>query len=302
MAKEKRKALGRGMDSIYLDAVPDDTTDGSGRSVKQTLYISEIEPRKDQPRKHFDSEALAQLADSIAANGLIQPIIVRSCEGTDFYQIIAGERRWRAAKMAGLNEVPVVILEADDKKVAEYALIENIQREDLNPIEEARGFRSLIDDYSLTQEQAAKQVGKSRAAVANSLRLLDLPDEVLALVEDKTISAGHARTLLGLVDKTMIPEAANMIVDRELSVRATEDLVKRLNSPAPEDEKVEDNAVEREYYSSLAEKISKELGSKVNISHFSNKKSISITYADANELEELIKKLIGKEKAENLFE
>lgn len=302
MAKEKRKALGRGMDSIYLDAVPDDTTDGSGRSVKQKLYISEIEPRKDQPRKHFDSEALAQLADSIAANGLIQPIIVRSCEGTDFYQIIAGERRWRAAKMAGLNEVPVVILEADDKKVAEYALIENIQREDLNPIEEARGFRSLIDDYNLTQEQAAKQVGKSRAAVANSLRLLDLPDEVLALVEDKTISAGHARTLLGLVDKTMIPEAANMIVDRELSVRATEDLVKRLNSPAPEDEKVEDNAVEREYYSSLAEKISKELGSKVNISHFSNKKSISITYADANELEELIKKLIGKEKAENLFE
>jgi len=301
MAKEKRKALGRGMDSIYLDAVPDEVSDSTSGSGKTSLYISEIEPRRDQPRKHFDPEALAQLADSIAANGLIQPIVVRSCDGSDFYQIIAGERRWRAAKMAGLTEVPVVILEADDKKVAEYALIENIQREDLNPIEEARAFRSLIEDYSLTQEQVAKQVGKSRVAVTNSLRLLDLPDDVLDLVADKTLSAGHARTLLGLVDKSQISVTAKLVADRELSVRATEDLVKKLNLAPDIEEEPEDDSVAREYYSSLAKRLSNAMGNKVKISHFSNNKTISISYKNADELEELIKKLIGDENAEKLF-
>jgi len=301
MAKEKRKPLGRGVDSIFLDAIPDDSYE-NGSSAKSSLYISEIEPRRDQPRKHFDSEALAQLADSIAANGLIQPIVVRASESSDFYQIIAGERRWRAAKMAGLTEVPVVILEADDKKAAEYALIENIQREDLNPIEEAMGFRSLIDDYDLTQEQAAKQVGKSRTAVTNSLRLLELPDDVLELVQSKSLSAGHARALLGITDKGKISDAAKTVMDRELSVRATEELVKSLNMPHESKKEEIRDPVEREYYVSLAKKVSGALGNKVKISHLCNNKSISISYKDADELEKLIKKLLGDEKANNIFE
>ncbi len=292
----KKKGLGRGMDAIFLDNSLDAPEKNS------TLRLSEIEPRRDQPRKVFDTEALAQLADSIAVNGLIQPIIVREREGSDFYQIIAGERRWRAAKMAGLSEVPVVILDVDDKKVAEYALIENIQREDLNPIEEARGFKSLIEDYNLTQEQAAKQVGRSRSAVTNSLRLLDLPEDVLELVSDKTLSAGHARALLGLNDKSTISEAADIIVKKELSVRAAEDLVRKMNSsPKLDSEPDEDDLVEREYYASLEKKIKQAIGCRVKIAHSERKKSITISYKDADELEELIKKLVGGENVENLF-
>ena len=298
MAKEKRPSLGKGYDAVWLDneadASPEKTT---------TLRLSQMEPRRDQPRKTFDSESLSQLADSIAANGLIQPIIVRQSIKNDFYQIIAGERRWRASKMAGLSEVPVVILEADDKKAAEYALIENIQREDLNPIEEARGYRSLIEDFSLTQEQAAKQVGKSRAAVTNSLRLLDLPEDVLDLVSNKALSAGHARTLLGLSDKSRISEAAAAVIERELSVRATEELVKKLNATSEYEDITdsEDDSVEREYYKSLQKRISDEMGCNVKISHFSRNKTISVTYNDTDELEDLIKKLVGEENAKKLF-
>ena len=293
----KKKGLGRGMDAIFLDNSLDSPEKTS------TLRLSEIEPRRGQPRKVFEAEALAQLADSIAVNGLIQPIVVREREGTDFYQIIAGERRWRAAKMAGLSEVPVVILEADDRKVAEYALIENIQREDLSPIEEAQGYKSLIEEYNLTQEQVAKQVGKSRAAVTNSMRLLDLPEDVLSLVADKSLSAGHARTLLGLVDKSRISEVADTVIIRELSVRVTEELVHKLNSQPLEDEDKpeEDNSVEREYYASLESKIKGILGSAVKISHFKRKKSITISYKDTDELTEIIKKLVGDENTENLF-
>ncbi len=291
----KKKGLGRGMDAIFLDNSMDDAEKSS------MLRLSQIEPRRDQPRKVFDTEALSQLADSIAVNGLIQPIIVREREGSDFYQIIAGERRWRASKMAGLSEVPVVILDIDDKKAAEYALIENIQREDLNPIEEARGFKSLIEDYSLTQEQAAKQVGRSRSAVTNSLRLLELPEDVLELVSNKTLSAGHARTLLGLNDRSRISEVADTVVSRELSVRATEDLVKKLNSAPDEPEETKDNEIEREYYVSLEKKISVALGHHVKISHSSQKKSITVSCKSSDELEELIKRLLGSQNAENLF-
>lgn len=295
----KKKGLGRGMDAIFLDNSLDDAPEKTS-----TLRLSEIEPRRGQPRKTFDSEALSQLADSIAANGLIQPIVVREREGTDFYQIIAGERRWRAAKMAGLSEVPVVILEADDKKVAEYALIENIQREDLTPIEEAEGYKALIEEYNMTQEQVAKQVGKSRAAVTNAMRLLDLPEDVLALVADKTLSAGHARALLGLNDKSLISDAADTVVIRELSVRATEELVRSYNARSmvsDEDVEKDDDSVEREYYASLERKITETLGCRVRISHSNRKKSISITYKDSDELCELIKKLVGDVNAENLF-
>lgn len=283
----KKQALGRGMDAIFIDNTPDSPE----RTDK--LAVSDIEPRRDQPRKTFDPESLSSLADSIAANGLIQPIIVRQSESSALYSIVAGERRWRAARMAGLSEVPVVIIDADDRKAAEYALVENIQREDLNPIEEAEGLKSLIEDYNLTQEQAAKRVGKSRAAIANALRLLELPDEVISLVGHKSLSAGHARALLGLNDKTLIPDAAKTIVDHELSVRAAEELIKKLNSK-PEPKK--NDPVADSYYSSLEQKLTESLGHKVRISRSKRRRSISISYKNSDELEELIR-LLGCSEA-----
>lgn len=283
----KKQALGRGMDAIFIDNTPDSPE----RTDK--LAVSDIEPRRDQPRKTFDPESLSSLADSIAANGLIQPIIVRQSESSALYSIVAGERRWRAARMAGLSEVPVVIIDADDRKAAEYALVENIQREDLNPIEEAEGLKSLIEDYNLTQEQAAKRVGKSRAAIANALRLLELPDEVISLVGHKLLSAGHARALLGLNDKTLIPDAAKTIVDHELSVRAAEELIKKLNSK-PEPKK--NDPVADSYYSSLEQKLTESLGHKVRISRSKRRRSISISYKNSDELEELIR-LLGCSEA-----
>ena len=279
----KKKGLGRGMEAIFLDNSPTET------DKVTTLRVSEIEPRRSQPRKNFDAEALSQLADSIAANGIIQPIVVRSSGDTGFYQIIAGERRWRAAKQAGLSEVPVIILDADDRKAAEYALIENIQREDLNPMEEAAGFRSLIEDYSLTQEEAAKQVGRSRAAVTNSLRLLELPDGVQDLITAGLLSAGHARALLGLVDRTRIYEVADKVTQNALSVRATEELVRSINSG--KHEKPPRNEVEESYYHSLEEKISSSLGCKVTINRGKRRKSVSISYRSVEELEALIDRL-----------
>ena len=278
----KKKGLGRGMDAIFLDNSPNES------DKVTTLRISEIEPRRSQPRKNFDAESLSQLADSIAANGIIQPIVVREAEAPGYYQIIAGERRWRAAKQAGLSEVPVIILDADDRKAAEYALIENIQREDLNPMEEAAGFRSLIEDYSLTQEEAAKQVGRSRAAVTNSLRLLELPVEVQDLVTTGILSAGHARALLGLSDRSKIIEAADKVTLGDLSVRATEELVRSMNADKPQPKK---NEVEESYYHSLEEKISSALGCKVKINRGKRRRSISISYKTTEQLEALIERL-----------
>ena len=278
----KKKGLGRGMDAIFLDNSPNES------DKVTTLRTSEIEPRRSQPRKNFDAESLSQLADSIAANGIIQPIVVREAEAPGYYQIIAGERRWRAAKQAGLSEVPVIILDADDRKAAEYALIENIQREDLNPMEEAAGFRSLIEDYSLTQEDAAKQVGRSRAAVTNSLRLLELPVEVQDLVTTGILSAGHARALLGLSDRSKIIEAADKVTLGDLSVRATEELVRSMNADKPQPKK---NEVEESYYHSLEEKISSALGCKVKINRGKRRRSISISYKTTEQLEALIERL-----------
>ena len=293
----KKQALGRGMDAIFID----NSLESDNNTTK--LPIAVIEPRRGQPRRSFDAESLSQLADSIAANGLIQPIVVRRLEvgsenesvgdntvDGEFYQIIAGERRWLAAKLAGLFEVPVVIVEADDKKAAEYALIENIQREDLNPIEEAAAFRALIDEYGLTQETAAKQVGKSRAAVANSMRLLELPDEVKSMLAEKKLTAGHARALLGLNDKSLIPAAADTIVKHELSVRAAEELIKKLNSPKAEKPQ---NESERAYYSDLGQRVSERLGCKVIIKNRGRSRTLSLSCSDTETLEELIKKLAG---------
>lgn len=274
------------MDSIFLDNSPDETDKVS------TLRISEIEPRRSQPRKYFDPESLSQLADSIAANGIIQPIVVRESDSNGYYQIIAGERRWRAAKQAGLSEVPVVILDADDRKAAEYALIENIQREDLNPLEEATGLKALVEEYSMTQEEIAKEVGKSRAAVANSLRLLELPDDIKDLVEGGLLSAGHARALLGLNDKSRMVEAADKVTFGELSVRATEDLVRDMNTEAPSQPKK--NEVEESYYRSLEEKVASALGCKVKINRGLRRRSITVSYKTTDQLETLINKLTAK--------
>lgn len=266
------------------------------------IPVAKISTAAGQARKYFDEELIDELADSIKEHGIIQPLTVRQLQD-GCYEIIAGERRWRAARKLNMDKVPARIIEADDRQAMEMGLVENLQREDLNPIEEAQGFHSLINDYELTQEQAAKQVGKSRAAVTNALRLLELPEDVLALVSDKTLSAGHARTLLGLDDRDSISEAAEFVVKNGLSVRATEEYVKKCNAQQDISEESDASADEAEtcYYSSLEEKITQAIGCKVRISHTKRKKTISISYKDAAELEELIRKLVGENQSENLF-
>ena len=298
MKKEGR--LGKGIASIFAENYIEEVAQTSG---VQTLKISEIEPKADQPRKYFDEEALNQLAESIKQHGLTQPIVVRESSG-GFYQIVAGERRWRASKLAGLTEVPVIIIEADAMKAAELAIIENIQREDLNPYEEAQAYKSLMDNYGLTQEEVASKVGKSRSAVANTMRLLDLPDEVLELVMAADISAGHARALLGLKDKSVVVETAQKILIRSLSVRDTEDLVKKMNklydkslkALDEEDEEEEDLTVD--YAKDLERRAMTLSGRIVKIKSKGKTKTIEVEYSDNEDLEELLVKICGKEITE----
>ena len=228
MAKKKMGGLGKGLDSLFAD-LPETTADDASVS---TLPLREIEPDPDQPRKRFDEDALNQLADSIAENGLLQPIAVRPKKLGTGYIIIAGERRWRAARLAGLDEVPVVIKDVTDEQAAALALIENLQREDLDPIEVAEGCHQLIDRYGLTQESAARRLGKSRSAVANSLRLLALPEDVRHKVSAGVLSAGHAKVLLGLPTQELMQQAAQTIEENGLNVRQTEALCKKLAKPA----------------------------------------------------------------------
>ena len=216
----KKGGLGRGLESLFEDAARD-----VGGPVS-TLPLREIEPDKDQPRKDFDEQALSELADSIARHGLLQPIAVRAAAG-GAYKIIAGERRWRAARLAGLSEVPVVIKDVTDAEAMELALIENLQREDLDPVEEAMGYRQLMERCELTQEQTAQKIGKSRSAIANSLRLLNLPDDVLAFLKEGKLSTGHAKVLLGLPDAALQTKAAEAVVGQNLNVRQTEALCKK---------------------------------------------------------------------------
>ena len=220
MASER--GLGKGLGALLGDAALQTQEAGS-----LSLPISQVEPGLKQPRKRFDDEALADLADSIRQHGVIQPLTVRRLS-SGYYQIIAGERRWRAAKLAGLSEVPAVIIEADDRKVMELGLIENLQREDLNPMEEAGGYRVLMEEYGLTQEEVAQQVGKSRPAVANALRLLSLPPSLHPLLEDGQLSAGHARAILSVPSPQLQEKLADKVVAEGLSVRQTEALAKRL--------------------------------------------------------------------------
>ncbi len=290
MAKAKSTGLGKGLDAIFVD----NTEESSGGVT--ILRTADIEPRADQPRKHFDTEAPSALAASISEHGMIQPIVVRTARG-GFYEIIAGERRWRAAKMAGLSEVPVIISDFDDKKTAEIALIENIQRENLSAVEEAMGYRALMEEYGLTQEQVAQRIGKSRSAIANTLRLLDLPDTVLKMISEGTLSAGHARALLGLNDPAKIPECADTVVKKELSVRDTEALVRAFNRVKAE--AAPKAKPEVDYVGRLEKRAQMILGRKVKIAYGSRVKKVELTYEDDDDLEALLTALCGKDVFDN---
>ena len=282
MAKRKTElGLGRGLNALLGD--PELTAPGEG-SV--SLPISQVQPGLNQPRKRFDPESLADLADSIRIHGVIQPVTVRRL-ASGYYQIIAGERRWRAAKQAGLEEIPAVIIEADDRKVMELGLIENLQREDLNPAEEARGYQVLMEEYGLTQEQVAERMGKSRPAVTNTLRLLALPEDLLKLVEEGALSAGHARAILGAPTPALQREAAKQVVQRGLSVRQTEALVKALQKQQERAQK--ETRDELALYQGEQEKsLSGRLGRKVTISHHGKKGKIQLEYYSDEDLEALL--------------
>lgn len=287
----KKPALGRGLDMIFSDNTPDQPQD----SVIK-LRLSQVEPKSDQPRQHFDPEALSQLADSIAANGVLQPILVR--EGQNgLYQIIAGERRWRASKLAGLTEIPALLLEADDLRTAQLALIENLQREDLNPYEEAQAYQTLLAQFDLTQEEVAGRLGKSRSSIANSLRLLDLPECIAVMLQDGRLTAGHCRALLGLRDKDGIEALAQRIVARNLSVRETEAAVKAQNkqrpAPAPKEPGVQVN-----YVAELEHKVTGLIGRWCRISTKGGRKTISIEFSDETDLETLLETVCGKKITE----
>lgn len=286
MAKSSQKGLGRGLGALLADTpvLEDDTSSAS----PTTLPLQKLEPNPNQPRQDFDEVALAELADSIIQHGLIEPIVVRPVSG-GYYQIIAGERRWRACRMANLSEVPVNIIEADDKKAAQLALIENLQRENLNPLEEAGGFAALIDTYGLTQEEAAKSVGKSRPAVANALRLLNLPKSIQSLVADGSLSAGHARALLPLEQEKLQKEAAANIINGQLSVRQTEALVKRLLKPEPEPVPKDPLAVD--YIKECEKDLTRVLGRKVTIHAGRKKGKFELEYYGDEDLQALIEAL-----------
>ena len=293
MAKS-RSGLGRDFYSLL-----DNNILASDRSnAASTLRISDIEPRSDQPRKTFSHESLEQLADSIGQFGVLQPIIVRESTllaGT--YEIIAGERRWRAAKMAGLSEIPAVILDGDDLKAAQVAVIENVQREDLNPLEEALAYDALIDRFGLTQDQVAKQVGKSRSAVTNMLRLLDLPDEVLELLRNGDLTAGHARALLGLKNEEQMTPLAQKIVEKDLSVRDVERTIRLMNYQPDEvddDEKTE-LTQRKAYMHDLEHRAVTVLGRRVRILKTAKKKVVELAYSDDDDLEALLKGICGED-------
>ena len=300
-----KRGLGKGLESIFADnysPVEKVAAVSAKKDGVSTIRISEIEPKNDQPRKYFDEESLEQLSASISEHGLLQPIIVRESVG-GFYQIIAGERRWRASKMAGLTEIPAIVMEADELKAAEIAIIENVQRDNLNAYEEAQAYASLMNEFSLTQEEVAAKVNKSRSAIANTMRLLDLPDEVLELLRSGDISAGHARALLGLKDKDIIVDTAHKILIRSLSVRDTEALVKKLNkiyeaSLKGEDEDVVDEELVVDYIKDLEKKAMTLTGKQIKIQNKGKCRMVQIEYVDNEDLEDILVKLCGKKITE----
>ncbi|MBR6427080.1 MAG: ParB/RepB/Spo0J family partition protein [Clostridia bacterium] len=289
----KNTGLGRGLDSIFLD----NTTEEKGGVT--VMRVADIEPSRDQPRREFDENALHDLANSIAAHGLIQPIVVRPAQN-GYYQIVAGERRWRASKMAGLTEIPVIVRELDDTKAAQVSVIENVQREDLNIVEEATAYRRLLTEFGMTQEELASQIGKNRATIANTVRLLELPEKSLKMLSDGEITPGHARAALSLKDKTRIDELTKTVYYKSLSVRDTEKLAKRMNRETDRTAAAirEKNAGEVDYTAVLAEKMTQRLGKKVEITRIGGTGKLKISFSSDEELDELVAMLCG----ENVFD
>ncbi|MBQ5362842.1 MAG: ParB/RepB/Spo0J family partition protein [Clostridia bacterium] len=291
----KQGGLGRN----FYEILDDNMLETKKDSVTK-LRVADIEPRRDQPRKDFDLEPLQALADSVRDYGVLVPLIVREnpvAVGT--YEIIAGERRWRAAKMAGISEVPVVIMDSDDMKTSEIALIENVQRQDLNPVEEAFAYQALIDRFGLTQEEVARKVGKNRSTITNMLRLLELPEGALELLKKGDISGGHARALLGLDDEAQIVDLAQKIVEKDYSVRETEKIVRLFKANAEkgdEPEELDESDAQRKVYmKDLERRVMRTLGRKVRIARVAKKKVVELSYEDDQDLETIIKKLCGED-------
>jgi ParB family chromosome partitioning protein len=273
------KGLGRGLGALFGDQAM-----LQADATSNTLPIAQIEASLNQPRKRFDGDRLDELADSIATHGVLQPILVRQL-ASGYYQIISGERRWRAARQAGLHEIPAIIIEADDRKAMELGLIENLQREDLNPMEEAMGYRTLMEEHGMTQENISQQVGKSRPAVANALRLLNLPQEITDMVAEGELSSGHARTLLPLPDKNLQIQIAQRIVADGLSVRQTEDLVKRLTRPEKGPKAADPDLI---YYQEAEKDLSSHLGRKIHIVSGKKKGKLELEYYGVDDLNDLL--------------
>lgn len=284
MAAKEKKGLGTGLGVLFGADEFDDEAE------QLTLPISKVEPRSEQPREYFDQEALEALADSIRQYGLIQPITVRKLD-SGYYQIIAGERRWRASRLAGLTEVPVRVIEADDRRTAELALVENLQREDLNPIEEAKGYKLLIEEYGLTQEDAARSVGRSRPAVTNAMRLLMLTPPVMEMVEKGKLSAGHARAILSVSEPSKQLAAANEIIKKNYSVRKAEQLAARI-SREPRQAPEESGEISVDYAAEISNELSKKLGRKVKLIDGKRNGKIEIEFYGADDREALIEKLL----------
>ena len=284
MAAKEKKGLGTGLGVLFGADEFDDEAE------QLTLPISKVEPRSEQPREYFDQEALEALADSIRQYGLIQPITVRKLD-SGYYQIIAGERRWRASRLAGLTEVPVRVIEADDRRTAELALVENLQREDLNPIEEAKGYKLLIEEYGLTQEDAARSVGRSRPAATNAMRLLMLTPPVMEMVEKGKLSAGHARAILSVSEPSKQLAAANEIIKKNYSVRKAEQLAARI-AREPRQAPEESGEISVDYAAEISNELSKKLGRKVKLIDGRRNGKIEIEFYGADDREALIEKLL----------
>lgn len=289
-----RGGLGRDFFSIL-----DDNVYEAKKDSVINIKVGDAEPRRDQPRKAFDDEGLQSLADSIAVHGVLQPIIVR--ENANFpgtYEIVAGERRWRASKIAGLSEIPAICVDGDDLKIAQISLVENVQRENLNPVEEAFAYQALVDRFGLTQEQLSKEVGRSRSAIANMLRLIDLPDEVLVLLKEGRITTGHARAILGLEDDEQMILLAQKTEEKSLSVREVEALVRKMLAEKDVEilKEKDDGAVQRRVYMRDLERRAMDmLGRRVKINQTSKKKTVELTFDSDSDLEEILTLLCGND-------
>ncbi|MCI8281452.1 MAG: ParB/RepB/Spo0J family partition protein [Lachnospiraceae bacterium] len=288
MAVNKKSGLGKGLDSLITDKVGSRTPQVS-ETEKQEVFvnISKVEPNREQPRKNFDEDALQELAESIKQFGVLQPLLVQ--DRKDYYEIIAGERRWRAAKIAGLKEIPIIIKELNEQEIVEISLIENIQREDLNPIEEAMAYKRLLNDFHLKQDEVAERVSKSRTAVTNSMRLLKLNEKVQQMVIDEMITTGHARALLGIAEEEQQYAVAQKIFDEKLSVRETEKLIKKLQNQKEDVVKKQDTSSLTIIYQDLEQKLKNIMGTKVSIHTKDHKKGkIEIEYYNKEELDRIV--------------